>query len=73
MSLGTLGGRISTPMSSQKLIFWGIEDLGEIYLFLLALTPKMRLWTQKLRSLDLKIKTFLTISWGYPVYTQYYV
>ena len=38
-------GHISTPLSSQKLRIWGIKDLGEIYLFLLALTPKMRLWT----------------------------
>ena len=47
-------GRISTPTARQKLSFWGIKDLGEIYLFLMALASKMRLWTQKLRSLDPK-------------------
>ena len=40
-------GQISTPTARQKLSSWEIKDLGEIYLFLLALTPKLKLWTQK--------------------------
>ena len=58
---------ISTPAARQKLSSWEIKDLGEIYFFLFALTPKMKLWTQKMRSLDLKIKPCLTRSWGYVV------
>ena len=33
-------------VGSRKLRIWGIKDLGEIHLFSLALTSKMRLWTQ---------------------------
>ena len=33
-------GQISTPMASQKLSFWGIKDLDEIYHFLMVPNPK---------------------------------
>ena len=33
-------GWISTPMSSQKLIIWGIKDLGEIYFCFIGPEPK---------------------------------
>ena len=33
-------GRISTPMARQKLSFWGIKDLDEIYHFLMVPNPK---------------------------------
>ena len=55
-------GRISTPTALQKFRIWGIKDLGEIYLSLLAPTPNMRVWTQELRSLKPRSKTCL-ITW----------
>ena len=38
---------------------WGIKDLGEIYHFWMVLRLKMKLWTQKLRSLDLNKKKII--------------
>ena len=46
--------RFSTKLGSQKLSSWEIKDLGEIYLFLLALRLKIKLWTRIFTSSHLK-------------------
>ena len=52
-------------MSSQKLRIWGSAAFSEIYLLSVTSDPGGRLGTQKLKSLDPKIKTFLITCWGY--------